>query len=109
MRPLVASFSFSQAEIFSIRQALEDAGRRERALVDEVNALREDLSKREASLATAREEKAQHADSLVAVMADYEKRKTDALNSIASLVGEDPVEVDVAAPTPPKKTGFLGF
>lgn len=96
-----------KAEIMSMRTALEEANRRESALVDEVNGMREALHGKEADLAKVREEKTQHADSLVSVMADYEKRKTDALNSIASLVGEDPVEADVAAPK--KAAGFLGF
>jgi hypothetical protein len=67
-----------------------------------------ELHDKEQHLVTVRAEKQQYADKLIDVMADYEKRKTDILNGIAKLVGEDPVD----APTPAKpvvKANFPGF
>jgi chromosome segregation ATPase len=78
-----------KAEIMSLRTALEEANKKETLLVAEVNALRMDLHAKEQGLVLARAQKQQHADSLIDVMSDYEKRKTDALNSIALLVGEE--------------------
>lgn len=68
-----------------------------------------ELHKREKSVTAVRTEKQQHADNLINVMADYEKRKTEALNSIARLVGEDPVACE--SPVAPKKnvSDFAGF
>ncbi len=73
---------------------------------------RVDLHGKEKALEVVRAEKQQHTDSLIDVMADYEKRKTDALNGIAALVGEDPVSAEDVAEAPPikkKPSGFLGF
>lgn len=41
-------------------------------------------------------------------MANYEKRKTDALNGIARLVGEEPVDNDLESPghNAPRFSGF---
>jgi hypothetical protein len=69
-----------------------------------------ELHENEISLRTVRAEKHQYADKLIDVMADYEKRKTDILNGIAKLVGEDPVDIP---PSPSgqsrKSSDFTGF
>ncbi|CDF34784.1 unnamed protein product [Chondrus crispus] len=78
-----------KAEIMQLRERLEDSNRREKALVEAVNALRKDLFEKEGGLKDVREEKQGLADSLIKVMADYEKRKTERLNAIADLVGGD--------------------
>lgn len=70
--------------------------------------LRTALHDKEKELVVVRAAKRQHTDNLINVMADYEKRKTEALNGIAQLVGEDPVD-DVAPSLPKKKTSFAGF
>lgn len=101
-----------KAEIMSLRSALEDSNKREKFLVDEINALRDTLHEKEKEVVDVRSEKQQHADSLISVMADYEKRKTDALNGIASLVGEDPIESSSMSPIAAQKepaSSFLGF
>jgi chromosome segregation ATPase len=98
-----------KAEIMSLRTALEETNRREKALVDEVNRLRDALHGKEQALVLVRAEKQQHADGLIGVMADYEKRKTDALNGIARLVGEEPLEAGAASPAVRKAPNFAGF
>lgn len=68
-----------------------------------------DLHKKEKLVAAVRTEKQQHADNLINVMADYEKRKTDALNSIARLVGEEPVDCDSPSGLRKAQAEFAGF
>lgn len=91
-------------EIMQLRERLEDSNRREKALVESVNALRKDLYGKEKSLKEVREEKQQLADNLIKVMADYERRKTERLNEIADLVGSQ----RVTKPTS-KGSNFSGF
>lgn len=92
-----------KAEIMKLRQSLEDANRSEISLVDTVNTLRKQLFQHEQSLKQVREQKQSLADSLIQVMADYEKRKTERLNEIAELVGTEPVQ------HLSKKHNFSGF
>lgn len=100
-----------KAEIMSLRAALEGAGKREKGLVEEINEMRDALYLKETEVVVVRAEKRQFADSLIGVMADYEKRKTEALNGIASLVGEDEMPLDglESSPIVKERTGFLGF
>lgn len=100
-----------KAEIMSLRAALEGAGKREKLLVEEINDMRDALHLKEKEVVVVRAEKRQFADSLIGVMADYEKRKTEALNGIASLVGEDEMPLDGldSSPMVKEKAGFLGF
>lgn len=91
-------------EIMQLRERLEDSNRRERGLVDSVNALRKDLFEKEKGLEQVRQEKQQLADDLIRVMADYERRKTERLNEIADIVGEQHVETK-----PTKHPNFAGF
>lgn len=82
-----------KAEIMQLREKLEDANRREKALVDAVNILRKDLFAKENTLKDVRTEKQDLADDLISVMADYEKRKTERLNEIAELVGGETAQI----------------
>eukprot|EP00177_Eucheuma_denticulatum_P004017 GFKZ01007255.1.p2 GENE.GFKZ01007255.1~~GFKZ01007255.1.p2 ORF type:complete len:327 (+),score=45.34 GFKZ01007255.1:2301-3281(+) len=91
-------------EIMQLRERLEDSNRRERDLVDSVNALRKDLFEKEKGLEQVRQEKQQFADDLIRVMADYERRKTERLNEIADIVGEQPIETKST-----KHPNFAGF
>lgn len=67
-----------------------------------------ELHNKEKALAATRQEKENLADKLISVMANYEKRKTDALNGIARLVGEEPVDNDLESPghNAPRFSGF---
>lgn len=94
-----------KAEIMTLRERLEAANRSEKTLVESVNSLRKDLFEKEKNLAAVRESKQKMADDLIRVMADYETRKTERLNQIAHLLGEDTAS---AAPGE-KKSRFLGF
>jgi chromosome segregation ATPase len=100
-----------KAEIMSLRNALENANKKESLLVAEVNELRTTLHVKGKDLVVARAEKQQHADSLINTMSEYEKRKTDALNSIAQLIGEEPLETNGLSQAIPKRTSstFGGF
>lgn len=97
-----------KAEIMSLRERLEDANRKEKALVESVNVLRKDLFEKEKALVAVRENKQNMADNLIKVMADYERRKTERLNEIAHLVGEGVVS-SPSAPLSQKKSNFQGF
>lgn len=90
-----------KAEIMGLREQLEGANRRESGLVNMVNSLRKELFDKEGELKNVRTEKQELADRLIEVMADYEKRKTERLNEIADLVGEERV--------PGKPSNFAGF
>lgn len=67
------------------------------------------LHEKEKALVVVRAEKQQHTDNLINVMADYEKRKTEALNGIAQLVGEEPLEDNSPSLLKAKKPSFSGF
>ncbi len=95
-----------KAEIMTLRQRLEEANRVEKSLVESVNSLRKDLFEKEKKLSAVREQKQNMADDLIKVMADYERRKTERLNEIAHLVGED---VSPSSSGKPRKPVFQGF
>jgi len=77
-----------KAEIFRIRQALEETNKRESGLVGKINAMRKELRSAEEELAKVRVEKRANKDELFKVMADYEKRKNDRLEEISSVIGD---------------------
>lgn len=91
-------------EIMQLREKLEDSNRREKALVESVNALRKDLFGKEKNLKVVREEKQKLADDLIKVMADYERRKTERLNEISDLVGGERITNSTSKPS-----SFAGF
>lgn len=96
-----------KTEIMQVRHQLEDENRKEVALVSSVNSLRTELATKEKELAVVRSRKQDLADRLIQVMADYEKRKTERLNEIAELVGED--QPRSKRDTKPVKSSFSGF
>jgi len=75
-------------EVFEVRSKLELEIREEAKFVAQVNQLRKELRVAEAALAGTRERKRELADSLVDVMADYEKRKEKRLAELADLLGD---------------------
>lgn len=98
-----------KTEIMQIRQHLEEENRKEISLVASVNTLRTDLAAKEKDLKAVRATKQDLADKLIEVMADFERRKTERLNEIAELVGEErqPESKKKAGKSP--KSSFSGF
>lgn len=98
-----------KAEIFQIRTQLEEANRHESTLVVAVNDLRKQLHAQETTLKQSREKKQALADSLISLMADYEKRKTERLNEIASILGDGSGKEPGKGQTKNNKPSFEGF
>lgn len=103
-----------KAEIFQIRTKLEEMNRQESGIVSSVNNLRHQLHEQEIELGKVREKKQELADSLIKVMAEYEKRKTERLNEIASIVGDGETNSSGGngvgnGASAGKKSGFSGF
>lgn len=98
-----------KTEIMQIRQRLEEENRKEIALVASVNSLRTDLVEKEKDLKVVRDSKQDLADKLIEVMADFERRKTERLNEIAELVGEDQQPDVKKKNVKPAKSSFSGF
>lgn len=97
-----------KAEIMKLRERLEDSNRKEKALVDTVNTLRKDLHTKEIDLKRVRDDKQDSADQLIRVMADYERRKTERLNEISAILGDE--SATNSAPGKKKaSTEFAGF
>lgn len=97
-----------KTEIMQLRQRLEDENRKEIALVASVNSLRTELASKEKELRVVRDSKQDLADKLIEVMADFERRKTERLNEIAELVGEDR-QPNAKKKTVSPKPSFSGF
>lgn len=99
-----------KADIMTLREKLEHANREEITLVQGVNMLRKELAVKEKSLVNIRKDKQEFADQLIKVMADYERRKTERLNEIVSLVGvaEDGSAVVVGNGGQQQKGGGVG-
>ncbi|KAA8499811.1 hypothetical protein FVE85_7396 [Porphyridium purpureum] len=97
-------------EIFAARTRLEEVNKDETRWVNEVNGLRKQMREAEKELQKARSLKQECTDSLVTVMADYEKKKEERLEQIALILGEkslnDKSGTDPSASSDPAFSGF---
>mmetsp|Transcript_23310 Transcript_23310/g.57868 ORF Transcript_23310/g.57868 Transcript_23310/m.57868 type:complete len:217 (+) Transcript_23310:162-812(+) len=99
-------------QIYENRMLLEELNKTETSMVAMVNALRKRLAELEFELMDVRKSKAEAGQGLMKIMSEYEKNKSERLQQIQDIIGNDDSDGEAlpSKPAPkPKEPGFEGF